>query len=302
MRLHLAAIPLVLSLDGCAGLRATQSAGTTVPAPTGLAYLARSDGYWQVWVSGEDGSSARAVTSSPVDKLSASWFATTGELLVVTQDGTLLRVDPERRSEEPLKIPFTGIRDAALSPEARRVAFSLTQSDSPDANEIWICNLDGSPALQLTNRERPQQSPAWDPSGAWIYYESSLGPGAGHDLWRASVDGSSDERLTFGGAYRMDVAIARDGAIAYSGNEAGPYDLWLKLPGREPIRLTADAPVDSQPMFSATGDVIFFESTRDGRPNIWRISRAGGEASQVTRQGEAGARRPAPRPARVAPQ
>jgi TolB protein len=266
-----------------------------------LAYLAHTEGYWQVWVMDPERGEVRALTGSPVDKLAVSWFPDGESLLVNTQDGDLVRVDVGSGREMPVPFPYEGMRDARLSPDGTRVAFSLTPSDSPDANALWVCGVDGRGARQLTRREHFQHSPAWDPSGNWIYYLSGLGPGQGHDLWRVSLDGSHDERLSFGGAYRLDVSAGKDGWLAYSGNDAGAYDVWLKPPGDLPVQLTDDPAVDSHPVFSSDGRSILFESTRGGTLNLWRVSRNGGAPEQLTRHGGAGARLPVPKAMRGEP-
>lgn len=251
-------------------------------------------------MAGEDGSNPRQITHSLSEKSRISWYPDGRALLVDTQGGDLYRVDAATGEEAPLPLPVRGMLDAAISPDGRRVAFSLTQSDSPDANELWICDVDGANLRALTNRAGLQHWPAWDPSGELIYYLSDLGPGVGHEIWRIHAHGSGDERLTFGELRHLDVAVSVRGEIVYSGNQSGAFDVWRKSPGAAPVQLTDDAALDAHPSFSPDGERILFESSRGGTLNLWRVSRTGGPAEPVTSSLEPGARLPVWSPARVA--
>ncbi|MEX2206577.1 MAG: hypothetical protein WEF50_10165 [Myxococcota bacterium] len=290
---------LLLALVGCV---APTSLVPQAPHPAQrIAFLAHSEGFWQVWIANADGSGARQLTRSPTEKARVSWFPDGRELLVDTQEGELLRVDAQTGFETAIPLPVAGMLDAVLSPDGRQIAFSLTQSDSPDANEIWVCDLDGSNLRQLTNRAGLQHEPAWDPTGVRIYYLSNLGPSGSHDIWRIAPDGSEDERLTFGELRHLDVAVSSRGEIAYSGNQRGSFDVWLKAPKLMPVQLTEDRALDAYPSFSGDGEIVVFESSRGGSLNIWRVARGGGQAEPVTRFAAPGARRPVWAPEAAAP-
>ena len=287
---------LVITLVGCA-----PSPQVAAPATHRIAFLAHTEGFWQVFVANADGTATRQLTRSPTEKARVSWFPDGRGLLVDTQEGELLRVDAETSTETPVRLPVLGMLDAVVSADGLKVTFSLTQSDSRDANELWVCDLDGGGLRQLTNRAGLQYEPAWDPRGARIYYLSNLGPGGSHDIWRISADGSEDEQLTFGELRYLDVAVSSRGEIAYSGNQRGSFDVWLKPPKQVPVQLTEDPALDAHPSFSPDGEVVVFESSRGGVSNIWRVARAGGPSQQVTRLNAPGARRPVWAPTPVAP-
>jgi dipeptidyl aminopeptidase/acylaminoacyl peptidase len=62
-------------------------------------------------------------------------------------------------------------------------------------------------------------------------------------------------------------------------------DLWLLdlgAPGATPRRLTQNPANDSSPRWSSDGKSLYFISTRSGTAQVWRLSLAGGEATQVT--------------------
>src|SRR5438105_1854669 len=62
-------------------------------------------------------------------------------------------------------------------------------------------------------------------------------------------------------------------------------NIWL-VPadgGREPVRFTTGDKRDMTPRWSPKGDELAFISTRSGKPQLWIIPLAGGEARRLTR-------------------
>ncbi len=86
-------------------------------------------------------------------------------------------------------------------------------------------------------------------------------------------------------------AVSPDGKlVAFSVRDTdldankGRFDLWLVgTDGSAPRRLTTDPANDTSPLWSPDGAWIYFQSTRSGSSQVWRIALAGGEAEQVTK-------------------
>ena len=285
----LMAMGLAFAAMGCTG--APRGDDASAPASGRVAYLARTQGFWQVWVVAPDGSGARQLTHSSVEKTRASWYPDGQALLVSTDGGDLLRVELEGGGETPVRLPVEGSTDAVLSPDGRHVAFSVSPAASRDDNEIFLFSLaDGQKLRRLTQAPGLQHEPAWSRDGRWIYYLAGLGD-TDHDILRVSLDGSRREQLTTGRGFHFDVAVGPDGSLAYSNNVTGNYELWVQAPGAAPRRLTDDPALDAAPSFSPDGATLVFESTRAGQPEIWRVSAEGGPAQRVTHS-VVGARRP----------
>ncbi len=65
----------------------------------------------------------------------------------------------------------------------------------------------------------------------------------------------------------------------------GRTDLWLvNVNGSGLSRLTSHPAADNNPRWSPDGKFIYFLSTRSDSSQVWRISVAGGEAEQITRE------------------
>ena len=60
-------------------------------------------------------------------------------------------------------------RAPAISPDGKRIAF---ESDRSGTQEVWVANLDGSDAVQLSDFHALTGSPQWSPDGRSIVFDS----------------------------------------------------------------------------------------------------------------------------------
>lgn len=260
------------------------------PMHTPVAYLAYSNGYWQVWVMSADGTEQLQVTRSPYDKSRLSWYPDGQSLLVNGNQGELNRVNMETAEETPIPVPLKGMNDAVLSPDGNQIAFSLSTSGSIDDNNIWLIDVDGKNQQKLTNMQGLQHDPSWSPDGKRLYFLSGKG-GQAHDIWQLTLATHETEQLTANSLYQFDVAAATDGAIAFSSNRTGNYEIWIHNKDGTLRQVTDHPGLDAKPAWSPDGKTLIFESTRDGQPNLWKIDIKGGEPEQLTHH-ERGARAP----------
>lgn len=277
-----------ISMSSTALLAAAAASAAVEPGRVG--YLAQGGGFWQVWVMGSDGSGARQVTRSSYEKASCSWFPDGKRLLVNSLAGDLYVVDVETGEEERLQAPAHGMMDASVSPDGRRIAFSLSPAGSIDDNDIFVMDADGSGLVKLTAMEHLQHDPRWSADGRWLYFTSGDG-GQAHDLWRIDVGTQAREQLSVGNVYHFDVAVAPDGRLAFSNNRSGNYEIYVQREGGKPQPVTKHAGLDGHPTWSPDGRSLIFHSTRSGSLNLWRLDLGGGKPHQLTEHG-AGARSP----------
>jgi TolB protein len=266
----LMAATLGLAIMGC----------NRTPANTSIAFLAQGEGRWQVWWMPTPSVPPKQVTRLSQDVARLSWFPDGQEVLANLQDGRLLRVDVRSGETRPVEIPFAGVLDAAIGPDGRRIAFSMSLADSNDRNDIWTYDLTSREQRKLTSMPGLQHEPAWSPDGKTIYFLSGKGE-QNHDIWRVDVATGNTKQLTVNALYHFDLAVREDGTVAYSGNH---YDLWLLAEKRKPERITDDAALDARPAWSPDGKSLVFESMRESDvANLWRIDVSTKRAERLTR-------------------
>ena len=160
-----------------------------------VAYLAFTQGYWQLWIMNHDGVNHKQITHSHYDKSRVSWYTDGKHLLLNGNQGELVKVDILTGKEIPIVLPLKGMNDAVISPDGKQILFSLSTSDSIDDNNIWLVNTDGNQLKKLTNMSYLQHEPVWAPDGNSLYFLSGKGEQS-HDIWRFDLKDKRQEQLT----------------------------------------------------------------------------------------------------------
>ncbi|MGD0839094.1 MAG: DPP IV N-terminal domain-containing protein [Polyangia bacterium] len=163
-----------------------------------------------------------------------------------------------------------------------RMAFAMTGRNG----EIATIGMDGQDLHVVTQMRSQCMLPALSPSGSQIAFNSFLRGGA--DLWLVPASGGRARRiserpgLNTGAAWLGSNALIA--TLSYEGN-AELYKLSAS-DGRVMARLTnSPASIDTSPSVSPGGDQIAFVSDRQGTPQIFLMSSAGGAARRLTFQG-----------------
>ncbi len=99
--------------------------------------------------------------------------------------------------EQCLKIK--NITAVVPSPDASKVLYTvreavMTDDRSEYINQVWLCNSNGSNAIQLTKGDKNSSNPKWSPDGKWIAFTSSRDSKT--NLYMLPVDGGESEKLT----------------------------------------------------------------------------------------------------------
>jgi len=255
-----------------------------------VAYLAFTQGYWQLWVMNHDGVNHKQVTHSHYDKSRVSWYTDGKYLLLNGNQGELVKVDVLTGKEIPIVLPLKGMNDAVISPDGKQILFSLSTSDSIDDNNIWLVNTDGNQLKKLTNMSYLQHEPVWAPDGNSLYFLSGKGDQS-HDIWRFDLKDKRQEQLTVAQLYHFDIAVSPNGDLAFSSNRSGNYEIWIQGQNQTAKQITAHPALDARPTWSPDGTTLIFESTRNGHAGLWKIPVKGGAATLLTHHQD-GARAP----------
>lgn len=124
----------------------------------------------------------------------------------------------------------------AWSPDGREVVVATSRAERPwnrpNTSELWAIEVDSGAKRLVTRGDAIH--PAWSPSGKRIAFWGLPAESFQRDLWTVAADGSQAET-------------------------------------GQGVRLTDDAAIDWNPLWSADGKHLYFASSRGGTFNIWRM-------------------------------
>jgi Tol biopolymer transport system component len=164
-----------------------------------------------------------------------------------------------------------------LSPDGRRVAFVSNRSGDV---EIWVADLDGSNAFQLTAIGAPATgTPRWSPDGESLTFNSNL---EGHwDVYVVAASGGKPRRLTTDPSNDSAPSFSRDGrSIYFNSNRTGEFQIW-KVPtaGGSAVQVTHNGGYIA--FESPDGAHVYYTQTLAAASPLWRLPTSGGQPAKL---------------------
>jgi len=150
-------------------------------------------------------------------------------------------------------------RAPSISPTGGKIAFQSTRSG---ASEVWVCDADGSNAVQVTSLEGYSTGmPRWSPDGKWIAFDSRVGGEA--NIYVVNSNGGAARRLNIDIHGNNLPSWSHDGRWIYFVNREDARDpaIW-KVPseGGHAVRISeTDA---TFPLESPDGQYVYFSHHR----------------------------------------
>lgn len=163
-------------------------------------------------------------------------------------------------------------RFPAFSPNGDQIAFSSDR----DGGGIYLMGSTGESVRRLTSKG---YNPAWSPDGKTIVYategiEQPYGRTTISQLWTVSLQDGATALIDSGDDVQPQWS-PHGNRIVYWGLPTGSgwRDLWsVDKEGKNKVRITNDAAIDWNPLWSPDGKYIYFLSDRGGSMNVWRIA------------------------------
>jgi len=188
-----------------------------------------------------------------------------GKFLLVNTGGNLFRIAPAVGAKlDKIALGDGTYRcnnDHDISPDGKRIAFSAS-SPASRQSQVYVVNADGT-GVKLRTPAAPSYFHGWSPDGKWLAFVGRRNEK--FELFRVSVDGGDEQRLTSAGAYDDGPEYSRDGKwIYFNSNRGGGWNIWrIPASGGGPAdslaeRITSDELEDWFPHFSPNAkDMIF---------------------------------------------
>ena len=255
---------------------------------TRIAFVRKSKGSKQLFVSDWDGRNPRQLTSTSMNLLPA-WTPDGARLAFTSYSSGAPDLEVlDLRSLKAGVLFHRGaslVTGAAFSADGKRLAFAMSEEDG--SSHLWAADSSGQNPRRLTEGFSINSSPSWSPDGKQLAFVSNRS--GSPQIFLIPSSGGAPKRLTFQGNYNQTPDWSpRGDLIAFTArDERNVFDLFTVEPASGKIgRLTQDQGNNEEPTFSPNGRLIAFTSARTGRSQLFVMSADGNAQRQMTRADE----------------
>ncbi|HUF72418.1 MAG TPA: Tol-Pal system beta propeller repeat protein TolB [Gammaproteobacteria bacterium] len=173
---------------------------------------------------------------------------------------------------------MTGIRGVFDT----RIAYITEQRTNPEERySLIIADSDGENARAMVRSPLPLMSPAWSPDGRQIAYVSFEGQQSA--IYVQTVRTGTRQRVSMRAGVNQAPVFSPDGrqlALTLSLTD-GNLDVYtLDLSNQVLRRITTSSAIDTEPVWSADGQYLYFTSDRAGSAQIYRVRAEPGERAE----------------------
>jgi Tol biopolymer transport system component len=189
------------------------------------------------------------------------------------------RLDAKSAEQQRMLVSSTRTQRAAdISADGKRIVF---ESDRSGMREVWVADIDGSNAVQLTHFNNPLTgSPRWSPSGHLVAFDSRAG--GEPTVYVVDPDGGVPRRLSPKANGDSIPTWSRDGKWIYASSHDRENGNIYKIPleGGAPELIAKAAMIIGNAKESEDG--LLYYAKGDAKVEIRVVSSNGGEDHAVT--------------------
>ena len=279
---------LMAAFMAALALAGTADAGTFPGRNGRIAFTANVGPRSEVFTMRANGHDRRQLTNEAAGAADPNWTADGKQLVYARSDG-LASLIGAGGGPPAIVTAQEPISDPSISPDGKRLAFTVNGDGLFDGPSIYVMNLDGSGLQRLASGSGPQ----WSPDGNWIAYVSVPADTGCSDVRLMQPDGSTNHPVaegqpdaagichgggdvpSFSPDSKRVLFVAHGIKTPHSQNGTDLYT--VSIHGGTRKRLTRDDLVEGSPVFSPSGKLIVFAATGGrGRQNgTFIISAAG---------------------------
>lgn len=229
-------------------------------------------------IADSDGHSPRTILSSRHPILSPSWSPDASSIAYVSYEtGEPAIYIQQLRSGSKRKVSGRpGLNNApAWSPDGSRLAMSLSMNGGdPD---IYVQNINNGSLKRITNQRGIDTEPAWTSDGNTLIFTSDRG--GRPQLYRASANGGSASRFSFGGGFHSDASIVGN-KVAMVRQNGNTFQIALQNAGSGGSQVISKGNLDESPSLAPNGTMVIYGSN-SGPRGVLAVSSDNGKAHQV---------------------
>jgi len=270
----------------CSGIAYTAATGAPGIFDTRIAYVAESGPpsarVKRIAVMDGDGNNQSFLTPGDTIVLTPRLSPKAENLAYVSYLGghANVRIINLASNEQRPLVPDSAMSFAPrFAPDGRRIVFSMQAGTNTD---IYVADSSGGQAQRLTVAPGIDTDPSFAPDGTQIAFESDRS--GTQQIYSMAADGTAQRRISFGGGWYAAPVWSPDGEwIAFARRVPGAGSrIGVMKPDGSGERLLTDGALDEGPSWAASGhELIFQRSGADGRPALYRVTLAGGDARKV---------------------
>jgi TolB protein len=248
-----------------------------------LAFLWKSSGKKQVFVSDYDSSNARAVSVPGELALFPEWLPD-GQGLVYTSFASgfpeLILEDLDNRQRKVLT-SYPGMNaNVSFSPDGQHFLATLSKDGNP---EIYKLDLRGKVVQRMTHDAAVDTSPCYSPDGKKFAFVSDKS--GSPQIYIMNASGGKPTRLTFNGAYNVSPDWSPGGRhIAFSSMVDRNFQLMMiNTATGETTQLTEGPGNKEDPDWGIDDRHLVFTLTRDYKSDLYILDVHSREMTQLTK-------------------